>query len=309
MKRFLLLNLIAFLFVTTFAKNTGFLGVVINDYNKDGVTGVSITNSIENGAAQKFGLLENDVITTVNNIVVKNKAELVAQIASYDLGNEVTLTYLRNGKLNSAKVILGKKPELITYQLQKNIKTDGEHWYFPTDKLELILKSDNSLIAIAKTDETGKTTETIKVENNSIASVVPQFPGIEDKFQAIKSLKKEREKCGCDCQIKQYTYPKITPDVVEIKKPITSTVLIPERFTVSPNPTSGRITVDFSSKESGTPQLLIMDITGRMVQQEVVQNFSGEFSKSYNLESEARGAYIIQLKIGDKLTSKKIILQ
>ncbi|MBK8353124.1 MAG: PDZ domain-containing protein [Saprospirales bacterium] len=71
MKRFLLLNLIAFYLLPLFCKNTGFLGVVINDYNKDGVTGVSITNSIENGAAQKFGLLENDVITTVNNIVKK----------------------------------------------------------------------------------------------------------------------------------------------------------------------------------------------------------------------------------------------
>ena len=55
--------------------------------------------------------------------------------------------------------------------------------------------------------------------------------------------------------------------------------------------------------------LTVFDISGRIVQTEIIQNFTGEFSKQFNLENEPKGAYLIQLKIGDKQTNKKIILQ
>ena len=307
MKKLLLSTLLLTFLSVSFAKNTGFLGVTISDYTSNETNGVQITDLFENGAAKKFGLKENDIITAVNSVAVLKKTDLVTQVANYDLGNEITLSYVRSGVTNSIKVTLGKKPEAIKFKLERIVKADGEHWIFADDRTDILVK-DKSPISIAKTDETGKTTVATL---SNLPSAKQLYFGLEDKLQAIKNIKKEREKCDCGCPIKEYTLYKITPDVaapIEIKTPI-STELIVEKFTIAPNPSNGKITVDFASNEKGTPMLTVFDISGRIVQTEIIQNFTGEFSKQFNLENEAKGAYLIQLKIGDKQTNKKIILQ
>ena len=305
MKKILLSTILLTFLSVTFAKNTGFLGVTINDYANNQITGAQIVGLFDNGAAKKFGLQENDIITAINGVAVAKRNDLITQVANFDLGNEVTLTYIRNGVSATAKVVLGKKPEAIKFKLEKNVKADGEHWVFADDKTEILIK-DNAPVSISKTDEAGNT----KVVSLTNMPVIKQlYFGLDDKLQAISNIKKDREKCDCGCPIKEYTLYKITPDeTVEIKKPI-SADLIAEKFTIAPNPSNGKVTVDFSSNEKGTPTLTIFDISGRIVQTEIIQNFTGEFSKQYNLENEAKGAYLIQLKIGDKQTNKKIILQ
>ena len=67
--------------------------------------------------------------------------------------------------------------------------------------------------------------------------------------------------------------------------------------------------IDFASKEKGMLQLSIVDITGRTVKTENVQDFDGFYTKELNLENESKGAYFIQMQIGDKMTTKKIVLQ
>lgn len=305
MKKILLSVLLLTFLISTFAKNTGFLGVTIGDYTANGITGAQITELFENGAAKKFGLQEKDIITAINGVTVLKKADLVAQVANYDLGNEITLNYIRNGVAATVKVMLGKKPEAIKFKLEKNVKADGEHWVFADDKTEIIVK-DKTPVSLSKTDENGKTT-VVTLANLPLAKQL--YFGLEDKLQAITNIKKDREKCDCGCPIKEYTLYKIIPDpVVEIKKPF-SMDLIAEKFVIAPNPTNGKISVDFASNEKGALTLTIFDITGRVVQSEVMQNFNGEFLKQYNIENEAKGAYLIQLKIGEKMTSKKIILQ
>lgn len=305
MKKLLLSTLLLSFLSVTFSKNTGFLGVTIGDYTSNQLTGVQITDMFENGTAKKFGLQINDVITSINGVSVAKKTDLITQVANYDLGNEVTLNYVRNGVATTTKVTLGKKPEAIKFKLEKNVKADGEHWVFADDKTEIVMK-DKIPISIAKTDENGK----VVVSDLSKLQIANQlYFGLEDKLQAINNIKKERENCDCGCPIKEYTLYKITPEpTVEIKKPISSE-LIAEKFTIAPNPTNGKIAIDFASNEKGTTTLTIFDITGRIVQSEIIQNFNGEFSRQYNIENQAKGAYLIQLKIGEKQTNKKIILQ
>ena len=68
-----------------------------------------------------------------------------------------------------------------------------KHWIFADDRTDILVK-DKSPISIAKTDETGKTTVATL---SNLPSAKQLYFGLEDKLQAIKNIKKEREKCDC----------------------------------------------------------------------------------------------------------------
>ncbi|HEY4965610.1 MAG TPA: trypsin-like peptidase domain-containing protein, partial [Puia sp.] len=72
----------------------------------DDQAGVFVMNVREKGAAAKAGLLKGDVIIKLNDIPVNTGSELVGQIAIYRPGDQIKITYLRNGKENEANVTL-----------------------------------------------------------------------------------------------------------------------------------------------------------------------------------------------------------
>lgn len=306
MKKFLLLLLsVSTIFAN--AANTGFLGTTINDFKSDKLTGVLVNDVIDNSAAQKFGIKINDIITAVNNTTVETKEALIKSLSAYNLGDAVSISFVRNGVATTKNIVLGKKPEAIKYQMKKTIQEDGEHWYFANDKTEIIVKGNNTPISILKTNENGTAT-TVKFASTSFNNIIQKFSDVEDKLLSIKKNKELQDRCGCKCPITDFTLYKITPDV-EAPVAATTKALVIDKFTIAPNPTDGRFVIDFASKEKGALQFNIVDITGRTVKTETVQSFDGYFTKQINLENEAKGAYIIQLQIGDKSTTKKIVLQ
>ena len=72
---------------------------------KDG-NGVEIRQAPQGGAAAIAGLKAGDVITKINNKNIATWNELVEQIASYSVGDKVTITYTRDGKSNVVPVTL-----------------------------------------------------------------------------------------------------------------------------------------------------------------------------------------------------------
>jgi membrane-associated protease RseP (regulator of RpoE activity) len=306
MKKLLLLSFIISTLVVN-ATNSGFLGVTINDFKSEKVTGVLISDVINNSAAQKFGIKENDIITAINDVAVLTKEDLTKQVASYNIGDKVKVSYVRNGVNTYTIVALGKKPEVIKYKMTKTVKADGEHWFFANDKTEIVVKEDNTPVSIAKTDETGKVINNVSFASTSFNNVIQQFSDVEDKLSSIKKNKKQVESCSCKCPITDFTYYKITPDA-DVKNTVAPS-FIADKFTIAPNPNDGRFVVDFAAKEKGTLLFSIVDMTGRIVKAETVQNFDGFYNKQINIENEAKGAYLINFQIDGKIVSKQIILQ
>lgn len=304
MKKLLLLILITTVLIAN-AANNGFLGTTINDFKSDKLTGVLVNDVIDNSAAQKFGIKINDIITAVNDITVQSKDELVKILSTYNLGDVVNISYVRNGVAATKNVILGKRPEAIKYQMKKSIQDDGEHWYFSNDKTEIVVKTDNTPVSITQTDDNGKVIS-LKFATTSFNNILQKFSDVEDKLLSIKKNKKQQDECSCKCPITDFTLYKITPEVEAVSSTKT---LIVDKFTIAPNPTDGRFVIDFASKETGALLFSIVDITGRTVKSENVQGFDGYFTKQINLENEAKGAYFIQFQIGDKMSTKKIVLQ
>jgi putative serine protease PepD len=77
------------------------------DSPRDGSRGAVVRQVESGGSADQAGLQEGDIITKINDRVVTDHISLIAAARSYRPGDEVTLTYLRDGEEHTAQVTLG----------------------------------------------------------------------------------------------------------------------------------------------------------------------------------------------------------
>ncbi len=103
-------------------KDQGFLGIGGTDVTEDVAKfynmpiGVYISEVAKGGAAEKAGLLANDIITKVDSIEITAISQLRDYVTSKRVGTEVTVTYMRKSsgeyKESKVKVKLGQNPNL-----------------------------------------------------------------------------------------------------------------------------------------------------------------------------------------------------
>ena len=99
------------------AVQRAFIGVTIRDIDapfaeKNGIknlNGVYVSGLTDGGAAEEAGIKTGDIITKVNDVNVKNVAELQEQIGKYRPGDKITVTVDRSGKLSDFKTVLKNK--------------------------------------------------------------------------------------------------------------------------------------------------------------------------------------------------------
>jgi membrane-associated protease RseP (regulator of RpoE activity) len=86
-----------------------FLGVQLDNAADNG--GASITGVRDESPAADAGLKSGDVITKVGDTAVTNDRDLVRAIQSHKPGDDVTITYTRNGTSAQVTVTLGDRSE------------------------------------------------------------------------------------------------------------------------------------------------------------------------------------------------------
>ena len=80
-----------------------------------------------------------------------------------------------------------------------------------------------------------------------------------------------------------------------------------ENISIFPNPTKGEFEVKFSDTWTGNVDLDVIDIFGRSVYNQILNNSTGSSSHEVNISSNNDGVYIVQLVQGDKKSMYKII--
>lgn len=73
------------------------------------INGVYIASVNDGSAAQKAGIKEGDVITSINGVQVNSSAELQEQVARYRPGDKIKVGYVRSGKAYVAEAHLQNK--------------------------------------------------------------------------------------------------------------------------------------------------------------------------------------------------------
>jgi len=96
----------------------GWLGITIQDlsgdlaeyYSVKDKTGVLVADVIPGDPADQAGIKSHDIITKVNGDSVKTGRDLTAKSANLTVGDNATLTVLRDGKQKTLNVKVGKRP-------------------------------------------------------------------------------------------------------------------------------------------------------------------------------------------------------
>ncbi len=95
----------------------GFLGVVINDLTPSlsrtmgytSMNGVYVEQVNPKSAASEAGLKHGDIIISVQNKIIKNKAELLELVAEQKPGDKIVIDYFRAGQMLHTQVTLKNK--------------------------------------------------------------------------------------------------------------------------------------------------------------------------------------------------------
>jgi putative serine protease PepD len=89
--------------------NAGFLGVGVQ--SADDGEGVVITEVADGSPAASAGLQEGDVITAIDGDEVASAMALRSAILAKESGDEITVSYTRDGASSSAKATLTSRSE------------------------------------------------------------------------------------------------------------------------------------------------------------------------------------------------------
>jgi hypothetical protein len=82
-----------------------------------------------------------------------------------------------------------------------------------------------------------------------------------------------------------------------------------ERMTFHPNPSDGKFTLEFTTKSEGAALVSIYDVNGKKVYEENIDPFDGHYKNEIDISTEKKGIYFLKISQGDKMSSRKIILE
>ena len=89
----------------------------------------------------------------------------------------------------------------------------------------------------------------------------------------------------------------------------TSDKLVIEDMNCTPNPSNGKFNLNFSSPDKTNTDIVIKDISGKIVYTENVKQFSGNYNKEINLGDSAKGIYFVTITQNNKATTKKLVAE
>ena len=96
------------------AVQRGYLGVSVVEITSeiatrlklDDVKGIYVARVIPKCAAEKAGIREGDILLKVNNMDVNSYASMMEEVALFNPGDEVQVTFLRDGKMHTVPLTL-----------------------------------------------------------------------------------------------------------------------------------------------------------------------------------------------------------
>jgi len=159
----------------------------------DKTPGVYLTKVLSHGGADKAGLHEGDFITQINGQPVNNEPELKGQIARYQPGDNISVSYLRNGISNTATVQLTNNSgtmEIVKADAASHLLGAAFRPLSREEKTRYNL--DGGLVltdpghgALAKHSQMGKGFVITNVNNNAIASLNDLQQSIEGNNNVV----------------------------------------------------------------------------------------------------------------------------
>ena len=78
---------------------------------------------------------------------------------------------------------------------------------------------------------------------------------------------------------------------------------------IYPNPSRDIFNVSFISETKQSIEVRVVNLVGEIIFTETLENFEGEYTKSFNLSEYSKGVYLLELDTDNGIVNKKLILQ
>ena len=80
-------------------------------------------------------------------------------------------------------------------------------------------------------------------------------------------------------------------------------------ITVYPNPASSLLNIDLTADVEGQLTFKVMDMTGKVISVESLENYGGELHHSLNVSNLAKGMYILNIESQQGKNIRKFIVE
>ena len=309
-----------------------FLGVYSSE-NPNG-NGIVLDGTVQNSAAKKAGLQGGDIITSINGNAINSVSELRMELKDHKVGDAINIAYTRNDSPSQVEVVLGRK--------QRN----NHHVYSYNTQRDRV-ERDPCKVFIGVYSGTSYSTKGVKVTgiidqtpaseaNLERGDYITALDGIT--VHSHKELLRERNKHNPgdrflitytrngqefdevayfkDCPKPTVQENPIVEEVIEETLPVvempqitqpTDNTLKVEGLEAYPNPTYGDLKLNFQAEALPT-DVRIIDIQGRVLFQETLNNFDGNYYRDLNVSNGTPGVLAITITQGGKVFTKNIVL-
>ncbi len=303
-----------------------FLGVYSSE-NPNG-NGIVLDGTVQNSAAKKAGLQRGDIITSINGNAINSVSDLRSELKNHQVGDAINVAYTRNDSPAQMQVVLGRKER-------------NNHHVYSYNTQRTKVERDPCKVFIGVYSGTSYNSKGVKV-----TGVIDKTPASEanlergDYITALdgipvhshKELLRERNKHNPGdrflitytrggqefdevAYFKDCPKPTVketieeTPPVVETPQIIqpTDNTLKVEGLEAYPNPTYGDLKLNFQAEALPT-NVRIIDIQGRVLFQETLNTFDGNYNRDLNISDGTPGVIAITITQGGKVFTKNIVL-
>jgi len=289
--------------------------------------GVLISKVVEGSPAEKGGLLEDDIIISIDGKASKDVDKLIDQIKTFKIGDKVTLEILRGKENLTKEIILGAKPVR-----NRNLQS-REHRFMrgESPRIHRVKKDPckpiigfynkrsegegvgiRKIIADTPAERQGLRADDIVLEMDNVAiRSWEHLIELRDAHEAGDKFKLLIQRDGQTKKIKaRFNECEKDEEVEIIIDEVSSEIEEEVEFNLRafPNPSNGIISIEY--KGNVAPLVLsVSDITGKEIYKKELPNFDGQLRETINLEQEGLNTAIISIQQGDNVFSEKIIIQ
>jgi len=309
-----------------------FLGIY-SSKNPNG-NGIVLDGTVQNSSAKKAGLQRGDIITSINGNAINSVSDLRNELKNHKVGDAINVAYTRNDFPVQIEIVLGRK--------QRN----NHHAYSYNSQREKVERDPCKVFlgvysGVAYSSKGVKVTGIIEKTPASEAKLkrgdyITALDGIE--VHSHKELLRERNKHNPgdrflityirdgeefdqvayfkDCPKSTVEEAPIMEEIIEVIPPVvevpqinqpTDNTLKIEGLSAYPNPTFGDVKLNFQAEAIPT-NVRIVDVQGRVLFQETLNSFDGNYNRDLDVSNGTPGVLVITITQGGKVFTKNIVL-
>lgn len=270
-----------------------FLGVSPNGQDQNRGVGIVVEPTT---AAEKMGLLSDDVIVAIDGQSVNTFEELSEIIASKKPLQPITVDVMRNGREIKLEGKLGTKTmsRLEDFRIFHDFKGQDEEglynydFEFDMDKEDLQQHMEQML-------------RDLEMRQSELDM---ERQGIMDE---LERLQQPEEKVSITIRIAEITADELAAVNTNASTRLKSqNDLAIEQISFYPNPNNGLLNLSFTTSAKTPVQIHLYDITGNMIYTEEINQFNGSYNNQIDISSQPVGNYFLQIVQGQQTYSKKI---